>query len=341
MPVTDPSLQPTPPAARQPDLAASAQPTKLCLLLLFNHHYEANLPKLDRLYRGRFEHVRYLMPFYRGDRPDVIPVYHSSYQFQGFFMTAWQRLRAEGFTHFVICADDMVLNPRFDDKNFLAAFGVGLDSGYTKSLLSMSDQSFNWSATTMGLVAVEGKNGTNWQQELPAAEAAAANLEAKGHRLGRLGWHNLRHGIRMKGFFLLMFYLVLRVLKRRREPGTDVLGLPYPLLSGNADLMVVPTAYMDKFCFYCSVFAAMGLFVEIAAPTALVLACPRVVCECDTGGWIGRDFFLNLAGPKEYEEFCRKIDYNLDHLLARFDDRTITMHPVKLSRWHFSDAAAS
>ena len=333
----DPLLEPTPPSAAAAANPETTRPVKLCLVIVFNHHFDANLPKLDWLYRGQFEHIRYLMPFYRGDRPDVIAVHHSSFQFQGFFTEAWKRLQTEGFTHYLFSADDLVINPRLNDKNFLASLRIGWDDGYFKDLTSLADRSLGWFPTASALVAAGGKSGVNWPQELPSIEDATANLQAKGFPPRRLGWHNFRGGIRMKGLFQFLFYLVLRLLKRRRDGHTDVLGLPYPLLSGNADLMLAPASAMEKFTFYCSVFAAMGVFVEVAAPTALVLACPRVVCEADNGGWVPRDYFLGLSGPEECEEFYRQQDYDLGKLLSAFDARTLCLHPIKLSQWHYPD----
>lgn len=343
MPSLDPLLEPTPPADFAVPAAApatAAAPVKLCLLLLFNHRFDANLPKLDRLYRDRFEHIRYLVPFYRGDRPDVIPVFHSSYQFQGFFEKAWEHLRNEGFTHFLVCADDMVLNPALTSRNLLEKIPLGINEGYIKDLDSLADRSLAWFPTASALVAVAGTNGVHWQKELPSDEAAAANLRAKGFPPRRLGWQQFRGRLRMKGVFQFFFYLVLRLLKRRREAGTDPLGLPYPLLAGNADIMVIPAACMEKFSFYCAVFAAMGVFVEVAAPTALVLACPRVKVLKDLR-WTTRDYYLGCAGPKEYDAYCQGYDYDLAKLLAGFEENVLLLHPIKLSQWRFPGEASS
>ena len=336
----DPLLQPTPPAPKTGGAApaGSGAPVKICLLVVFNHRFDANLPKLDWMYRPRYEHVRYLVPFYRGDRPDVIPVYYSSFQFHGFFMEAWKRLKDEGFTHYLVCADDMVLNPRFNDKNILEVLGIGTDSGYIKELLPLDHRELEWSATASALVAVAGKNGTNWEGELPPAAVAEENLRAKGIKLGKFGLHNLRRGIHFKGFFQILFYFILRLLKRRRDPATELLRPPYPLLSSIADMMVIPAAYMEKFCHYCSVFAAMDVFVEVGAPTALALACPRVVVSWDTA-YVAKDY-LQVYGPEWLDHYCRQYDYRLDVLLERFDEKAICLHPIKFSRWSYPGASA-
>ncbi|HYO87569.1 MAG TPA: hypothetical protein VER79_02920, partial [Candidatus Limnocylindrales bacterium] len=54
------------------ELVDNNDAARICLVVIFNHRFEANLPILDRLYGDRFHHVRYLMPFYQGTRSDVI-----------------------------------------------------------------------------------------------------------------------------------------------------------------------------------------------------------------------------------------------------------------------------
>ena len=138
-----------------------AAPTKVCLVILFNHKYDGTLPKLDRLYRDRFEHIRYLVPFYRGDRPDVYPVYYSSYQFEGFFRTAWERLREEGFTHYFFLADDMILNPRLTGENFCERLGLDDHRGFLQYVYPITQSRMTAFWLLPALVAVAGKNGVN------------------------------------------------------------------------------------------------------------------------------------------------------------------------------------
>lgn len=333
MPSPDSLLEPTPPD----QLVATSAPVKLCLLIVFNHRFDKNLPKLDWLYRSRFRHIRYLVPFYRGDRTDVIPVHYSSYQYQGFFRQAWDRLRGEGFTHFVVVADDMLLNPVLNDENLISELEVQPGQGYFGIIEPFSERGLSWFAAGSSLVAVAGTNGMHWEPDLPAAEAARANLEAKGYPVGgRLGWHNFRTGgtPRVKGFFQFLFYLMLRARKRRSTPETRLLDLPYPLLSGNADFMVIPAEHMEKFCHYCSVFAAMGVFVEVGAPTALALACSHVV-QAKNIDWIARDYCVGFRTHAEADAFYTAHDYDLEKLMGGFGAKDLMLHPIKISRWKY------
>lgn len=326
MPEPEP-LSPAPPA---PGTQAASAPSKVCLVIVFNHRYDGNLPKLDQVYGGRFEHIRYLVPFYRGERPDVFPVFYSSFQFQGYFMEAWRRLRHEGFTHFVFCADDLLLHPTVTGENLCENLGLDAGSGYTKDLRSLSEFSLGWFPMASTLVALEGNSGAHWEQELPDAAAVAKIMADKGHPIGRLGWHNLRHGVRPKGAFQTLFYVVLRGLRRRKDPRVRWLDLPYPLVAGVSDFIVVPTTAMEKFCFLCSVLAATGVFVEVAIPTALTLSCERVARQADTA-WQVRDFWP--GGNAEMNAFGQEHNFRLDRLLANFGERELYLHPIKFSKW--------
>ncbi len=312
-----------------------APASRVCLVIVFNHRYDGNLPTLDRLFAGRFDAVRYLMPFYEGTRTDVFPVFYSSFQFQGFFMEAWRRLRDGNFTHFVFCADDLVINPRLTAWNICEHLGLGPGDGYIKDLTAASDVPLHWHHLVRGLLAVSNINGVNWQKELPAPADARSNLEAKGFHFRRFGWHTVRGGIdSVTRIPQVLYYLWTRMRARRHEPGFHLLGLPYPLLVGYSDLVVVPAAVMENFCRLCSVFAAMGVFVEMALPTALALSCPRVVRQRDTS-WKSIDGFEDGSQLAVLEKMGRDCDYHLPRLLERMDADDLYLHPIKFSQWKY------
>ena len=328
----DPLLQPTAPRPARAAAEIDAKPTKVCLVIVFNHRYDGNLPKLDRIYRGRFQHVRYLVPFYRGDRGDVLPVYYSSFQFEGFFRTAWEGLRGEGFTHYLFLADDMILNPRVTDSTLCRRLKLDEDTAYIRDIHPITEGDLNAFWFASALSAVAGTNGVNWTSELPAPADARANLDAKGYPMGRFGLHNFRRGLRPKALLRAALYLAQRLARRRRDRQTALLDPPYPLVNGMADILAVPAAHMEKFCTWCSVFAAMGVFVEVGAATALALSCPRLVCEADVG-FPGMDWG-NQVEPRD--AYCRPFGNQIDKLLAGFDENVLFMHPIKLSQWQFA-----
>lgn len=297
---------------------------KLCLVVIFNHRFDRNLPALRELLAGKFSHVRFLVPFYRGGDPDVIPVFDSSSTFQGYIAQAYPHLCKEGFTHYVFTADDLLLNPRLDENNLLASLTLGPGDAYIQELRSITDVTFHWPFLHPTLEATRFNNFVNAEPELPGREEAFRRLAAHGVRVTTFGLKTLRFGQgswRWKIRSLLINALFLYRSQAVRQ-------VVYPLAMSYSDFLVVPAAVMADFCHYCGVFAAMGVFVECAIPTALALAAPSIKLE--------RDIPLRGVEHFDWDElaaFEERYGRRLSALFADFAADTIYVHPVKLSRW--------
>lgn len=297
---------------------------RFCLVVVFNHRFEQNLPGLRALYRGRFSTVRFLVPFYRGDDPDVVPVFDSSATFQGFFAQAQPRLAAQGFSHYVFVADDLLLDPAINETNLHVYLRLRPESGYTKYLKPFSSVTSRWTHFNRTLQALRFDEFVNARTELPPREEAVARLAAHGLECRPLGWRNLQASPGPWRHRLKEGLTALWLIHHRRE-GRD---LPYPLLMGYADLLVVPAPSLPEFCHLCGVFAAMGIFVECAAPTALALATPHLSLERD----LDRQG-LELWSDADRAAFWNQYSGELSGLLQHFPERNLYVHPIKLAHW--------
>ena len=54
------------------------------LVIIYNHHYPKNIERLDLIYKDKFKSIFHLIPFYSGEKSNVIPVYGNSFYFQGY-----------------------------------------------------------------------------------------------------------------------------------------------------------------------------------------------------------------------------------------------------------------
>lgn len=299
-------------------------PPKICLVVIFNHQFNRNLPALRALYNGRFSHVRFLVPFYRGAEADVIPVFESSATFQGYVAQGWKSFAGKGFSHYVFVADDMLLNPSLDENNLLANLKLGGNDAYIQELRPITSVTFEWPFLHLALKACRFNNFVNAVPELPSREEAFARLAAHGARVTSFGLKNIRLGqgsALWKARSLLAATLLLFGSKGVRE-------VVYPMVMSYSDFFVVPAADMPEFSHLCAVFAAMGIFVECALPTALALASKSVRLERE----------LDLRGKEmfhldELAAFEQRYDRYLPALLADFPKDTLYLHPIKLSRW--------
>lgn len=291
---------------------------KVALLIIYNHRFDRNIPILNKIYEGRFSHVFHIVPFYDGDEENVIPVYESSYQFSGYVSQAYTHLKGKGFTHYFVVADDMVINPILNEVNLWEETGILEDNCYIIGLVSFQNMKKRWIRTIEALeYDIYGK-GAEIKDILPCVEEAKERF--KLHNLPtenvpfKLVYKNVRKNKSLN------FFEKLEILKRKGR-------LAYPLVGGYSDIFLVTDDVMDKFVLYCGAFAATGLFVEIAVPTALALASKKIQFD--------KDIKLKQRALWSEEDYkiLEKYNFSLTALNEDYPENTLFIHPIKLSKW--------
>ena len=298
--------------------------SRVCLVIVFNHRFEANLEKLDEIYGERFPDRVHVMPFYEGSREDVIPVLETSFCFQGYLAQAFPRFASEQFTHYVFAADDLMLHPSLNSENIVAELGLDEQTGYIKSLTGIGNQPLNWPHLRRAITPFLERNGVDWHALLPSESEALARLSVHGVDLGMHHWRDVRDArgrIRLRRRSTRWAVSYLAGGRGRRVP-------PYPMVVAYSDFVVLPAASANAFMRYCGVLAAMGVFVEVALPTALLLTTPRVRTEADTH-WRGKEVWTKTADA----DILAEHDASLPRLLQGFAPDQLYLHPVKLSKW--------
>ena len=305
--------------------------SSVCLSIIFNHKYNNNIPVLNRIYNHRFSSVYYIVPFFNENIDEVpssriIPVYETSYCFQGYITQAFQKIKKDEYSHYIFIADDQILNPLLNENNIIEQMGLDKLDSYIKeivpydelrngSLVDKSNKLYNiLSAFNMNV-------GVAYQSEIPPYDDAAT----------RCAHHNLRVAKSLPlSFFLnkgyLGFkYLPLTMVTLGVNRGTK---LKYPLFKAYSDFLIIDRASMKEFSRLSGVFAAMNIFVETAIPLAMVLACKTIKYEKDLKKFHGIEYW-----GKDILAFEKKYKSNLDLLFHNFGDDILYYHPVKLSRW--------
>jgi hypothetical protein len=306
---------------------------KACLIIVFNHRYDKNIPVLDKIYSKRFSHIYYLVPFYDGDRPDVIPVYESSNFFQSFFAQGYHRFFKEEFTHYIFLGDDCILNPVIDENNFPGETGIPADADFIQGLMSFNNvnNGIAWWHTHKGIDFFKNRKGAEISRELPEREIAVDRFKRHGIEIKPLTIKNIfgtkaPPGKKWWEYWLFKQYHWRIKWKSYKKEGK--LELPYPIAGSYSDVLVITQKSIREFCRYCGIMAAAGLFVEIAIPTALLLSSDKIVQEKD----------IRLKGkalwtPGEIEVMENEHKRSLSVLLNNFPAGQLFYHPVKLSKW--------
>jgi hypothetical protein len=132
--------------------AATGLPPRICVCVLLNHPFPANLPLLREIYAGRFSEVRFLIPFVRLPDPDVITVYRGSYVHAAYLADAYHVLKDIDCDHFIVVQDDVLLNPQLSEKTFRQIYAIGPRDGFIPVVDPMQGR-IEHNSWTFGLIA--------------------------------------------------------------------------------------------------------------------------------------------------------------------------------------------
>jgi hypothetical protein len=303
---------------------------KVALIIIYNHRFDQNIEVLEKIYASRFSHIFHLMPFYNGDRPNVIPVYENSYYFQGFIAQAFWSFYREDFTHYFFIADDMILNPRVNERNFAEEMPLPPGFSFIPNFNSYNNNSVGfWTRVKLAYEWKIRQNGLQITGELPPPAIALEKLKKLHLPNGPLRFEQIWETPKTLAEWASAVFtrpaFCLRFLASKIRGETY--DLSYPLVGGYSDIFVVTADAIKKFSHYCGVFAAGKLFVEHAIPTALVLSTDQII-TCPNMKLRGKA----LWNPKELREL-EKYGGSLAKLLQDFPPGYLYLHPIKLSRW--------
>lgn len=289
--------------------------TKIALLVVYNHRFDKNIKRVDNLYNDKFSYIYHIVPFYDNiiDNVNVIPVYESSWYFQGYIAQAYTHLRDKKFTHFLVIADDLLLNPLINEVNLWDKIGIDFDDCFMPStpILIQTTKRY-WGHSWEAIKYSVDVKGVEVKNILPSVEEAKRKFLQYGFPVGPIPYN----------YFIKHYQnwiLSIKNIPWKRQ-------LNYPLIGCYSDTFLVTAGAMDKFCTYCGAFAATCLHVELAIPTALILASEKVKFQ--------HDLKLNNGAlwPSTIG-ILDKYNYNLKELIRDFPQDKFFLHPIKLSKW--------
>ncbi|MBB1284677.1 hypothetical protein HRH25_09865 [Flavisolibacter sp. BT320] len=269
------------------------------------------------------------MPFYSGEQENVIPVYCSSIYFQGYVAQGYKSFFKKEFSHYFFIADDLILNPLINEKNYRQYLKLGASTCFIPRLSALAENRKFWPVNFHALLYEVESPGVEAKSQIPSYAEALELLQRHGLENKPLTvnqvwkkpesvkewWNTVKRDHRYLGRAL------------RAKLGKDEKHPAYPLVRSYSDIFVVSADAIKKFAHYCGVMAATRLFVELAIPTSMVFAAKEIVTEKDlelqgSALWTEEDFTL-----------LNKYQNNLHSLLEDFPEGRLYIHPVKLSQW--------
>jgi hypothetical protein len=303
---------------------------KVALVIIYNHQYNKNIDILERVYKDRFSDIYHLVPFYNGEKQNVIPVYENSHYFQGYVSQGLKSYFKKEYTHYFFVADDLVLNPIINETNYYEHLKLNPSRCFIPGFINLHERDTWWARVGEAFRWRIKLPGVEAENQLPEYDIALQKFQQFGLTIKPLSFHQIwktPNSIRDFARIVLRdkFYF-LRYLKSKLM--RETYSLSYPIVGSYSDIFVINSDAMKQFCHFCGVFAVTKLFVELAIPTALVLSAKEIVTEVD----------LKLQGKalwtkKERQELDKKYKSSLKQLLEEFPSNYLYLHPIKLSKW--------
>ena len=303
------------------------------LIIIYNHRFDENIPKLEKIYSARFSKIYHLVPFYDGDLPNVIPVFENSFYFQGYIPQSEHILKKINCTHYVFAGDDLLLHPDINENNVLTELKVENKGGFLPWSWGMiSKMPLEWANTFPAINSFYQEDyllhhAPKWKEALPAREEAIRKFKKNGFESGKISAKLLRNSnnsYKYPRFNITLKEYIKLLLKRRRTPA-------YPLLAAYSDIFIVSKEKLPVFSKYCELFRQMKLWVEVAIPTAMILSHDTITFEKDTQ-WEGTTYWDN-ENATEMEERFQNLNYDFNELNKSYKKKELYIHPIKLSKW--------
>lgn len=297
---------------------------EIVLIVIYNHKYVKNIDIIEKIYKPRFSNIYHLVPFYEGNKENVIAVYESSYYFQGYIAQGFKQYYKDSYKHYFFIADDMIVNPIINENNYREFFDLDDRTGFIPELDPMPGD--NWPHNRMVASYNPYKGGVEIKGEIPTFDEAKKVIDilkvTNGSYSIKEMYFDNYSGI--TGFFKqIINYLYDKYILK-----TNYQSSKYPFIRSYSDILIVSASSIKKFIHYCGAFAATDLWVEVAIPTALALSGEKIKVQAD----------LKLQGrplwsPEDYK-LLDTFGYNLKNLLNNFPANYIYLHPIKLSKWN-------
>lgn len=304
--------------------------SNVALVVIYNHKYDDNIPIIDSVYQSRFSHVYHAVPFYQGGHDHVIPVQGNSFYFQGYVAQVLSRLAIQGFDHYIFVADDMILNPSINEKNYEQLFKIDANTCFLPGFIVLHERVKWWKRV---------EEAYHWSPKVKGIELSKSDLPLFDEAIFKFSKHNIN-------FKPLKFHQVWEkpdsIKKLIKKVIRDPLyfyryltkgifkknyNLPYPLVGSYSDIFIINRKCVDLFAHYCRVFASTELFVELAIPTAMAFSTEQISTESNM------DLRGRALWSKTDLESLDAFNNSLSDLLHRFPSNYLYLHPVKLSKW--------
>lgn len=345
---------------------------KVCLIIIYNHNYEANIDRIEKLYKGKFDNIFHLIPFYTGNKENVIKVYGSAYQFNEYFIQGANKYINDEFSHYVFVADDIIMHPELNQQNVVEKLNLDGSSGFIYNCRPMAYETifcWDWSYSSIRHMFFN-KSGCEYQKFIPSLEEAqklfenqglpAKNMTQKGlEKIQKYFAKDLYDYYRYDFSFLYkkgigsflarLFFAILRKFALPPFRKTKKTSMSFRKLVKTSSYKYISEKLRkeDKedyvyplACGYADFFVIPHSKINEFLHLSSVFSSTRVFVEVSVAtamvlclDKIVTSKQIGIMPHFVSEEFAQKHEYSIKNLEENWDKNTLFCHPIKLSKW--------
>jgi hypothetical protein len=305
---------------------------KATLVIIYNHSFPNNIPKLEKYYADRFSHILHVVPFFQSSEPNVITVYEVSYMFAGHIANAWKEISSLNSDYVVFVGDDLLLNPQINEFNLESKFSLSCKSAYIDEVFSLGEVKNFWRRSVEAVSWSPSRKGIELSGDFPDSESIKSaltknlNFSSVANRRSLMRKIQIDKNILSPHTLASVLWSVRWNIRYLRESKRK---LKYPLVGGYSDLVILPREYLDKFAHLCGIFNILGLHTELAIPTILSYIFGE---KLNTREKIGIKAKIEWNGNSALSPI--DFNFNLSSLIRDFPIDVFYAHPIKLSKWN-------
>lgn len=269
---------------------------KSALCILYDIDNNDLLRANQDFYKNNFENIFHIVPLYSKDDSNIIGVWENKFQKQGCIAQAYRKIKNETFDYYIFIDESIKLNTDINDNNCRDYFNIDDETAYCDDeIFDINKDTFkntNWAFVSIyNYLSIS--NGTEASNFLPTKSQARVKYKTFNINTEKIFTDYVYYVI--NNLFIGQkqtheFYLPLEWGEKNIKNLTDTfvsatekekLITIYPFVASDSKLFVVPKKYMEKFAYYCGIFAAIRQYYKIGLANSLCFAADKIKTKKD------------------------------------------------------------
>lgn len=307
---------------------------KTALVVIYNHNFEKNIPKINKYYEWKYDKIFHLMPFSSYEDDSVISVKDNGRFFYNFIYQAYPKLL--WFDDYIITWDDCLINSSLNSDNikeYVWIWNNKKEYSYIEQIYNPLELPF-WQPYRWFYWITSLKNEKENLKYLPSWDQIVKNYEGISNRkiksqisVFKIFFETIKNKALNSG----LIYSVIWSLFSTKWSMNFFNFIPhYPLIWWYSDFLMMDWQTLKDFVNLIPIFRSYNIFAEIAIPTILVYLNRWLIIGSNTNH--PENHKWNMFWTEKDYEILDKVS-SIEDIAKTFNEKDLLfIHPLKLSK---------